>query len=185
MDTMVSQITSLTIVYSIVYSGTDQRKHWSSASLDFVRGIHRWPVNSPHKWPVTQKMFPFDYVIMIIILFTYSQFFSHYQLQLQEIYWDTVSLVVNIYIHIYIIHCVSVIEACKPQLLALSVIYRCSYMYCVYNDLYPLISSCTLFKKHLIYIVTLNSFPWSLSFSEGVLSKNIAEMNNVLMCQSI
>ena len=59
-----SQITHLTIVYSTVYSGADQRKHQSSASLAFVRGIHRGPVNSPHKWPVTQKMFPFDDVIM-------------------------------------------------------------------------------------------------------------------------
>ena len=41
-------------------SGADQRKHQSSASLAFVRGIHRWPVNSPHKWPVTRKMFPSD-----------------------------------------------------------------------------------------------------------------------------
>ena len=32
--------------------------------LFFVRGIHRGPVNSPHKWPVTRKMFPFDDVIM-------------------------------------------------------------------------------------------------------------------------
>ena len=40
------------------------RKHQSSASLAFVRGIHRGPVNSPHKWPVTRKMFPFDDVIM-------------------------------------------------------------------------------------------------------------------------
>ena len=65
MDTMASQITSLTIIYSTVYSGADQRKHQSSASLAFVRGIHRGPVNSPHKWPVTRKMFPFDDVIMI------------------------------------------------------------------------------------------------------------------------
>ena len=50
--------------YSIVQSGADQRKHQSSASLAFVRGIHRWQVNSPHKWPVTRKMFPFDDVIM-------------------------------------------------------------------------------------------------------------------------
>ena len=50
-----SQITSLTIVYSSVYSSADQRKHQSSASLAFVRGIHRGPVNSPHKWPVTRK----------------------------------------------------------------------------------------------------------------------------------
>ena len=48
MGTMASQITSLTIVYSIVYSGTDQRKHQSSASLAFVRGIHQGQVNSPH-----------------------------------------------------------------------------------------------------------------------------------------
>ena len=61
---MASQITSLAIVYTIVYSDADQRKHQSSASLAFVRGIHRGPVNSPHKWPVTRKMFPFDDVIM-------------------------------------------------------------------------------------------------------------------------
>ena len=65
MGAIASQITSLTIVYSTVYSDADQRKHQSSASLAFVRGIHRGPVNSPHKWPVTRKMFPFDDVIMI------------------------------------------------------------------------------------------------------------------------
>ena len=58
MGAMASQITSLTIVESTVYSGADQRKHQSSTSLAFVRGIHRWPVNSPHKGPVTRKMFP-------------------------------------------------------------------------------------------------------------------------------
>ena len=64
MGTITSQITRLTIVYSTVYSDADQRKYQSSASLAFVRGIHRGPVNSPHKWPVTRKMFPFDDVIM-------------------------------------------------------------------------------------------------------------------------
>ena len=64
MGAIASQITSLTIVYSTVYSDADQRKHQSSASLAFVRGIHRRPVNFPHKWPVTRKMFPFDDVIM-------------------------------------------------------------------------------------------------------------------------
>ena len=62
--TIESQITSLAIVFSTVYLDTDHRKHQSSASLAFVWGIHRGPVNSPHKWPVTQKMFPFDDVIM-------------------------------------------------------------------------------------------------------------------------
>ena len=65
MGAIASQITNLPIVYSIVYSDADQRKHQSSASLAFVRGLHRGPVNSPHKWPVTRKMFPFHDVIMI------------------------------------------------------------------------------------------------------------------------
>ena len=69
MGAMASQITSLTIVYSTVYLCADQRKHQSSASLMFVRGIHRWPVNSPHKGPVTRKMFPFDDVIMVMLCF--------------------------------------------------------------------------------------------------------------------
>ena len=69
MGAIVSQITSLTIVYSTVYSDADQSKHQSSASLAFVRGIHRSPVNSPHKWTVTRKMFPFDDVIMRHLIF--------------------------------------------------------------------------------------------------------------------
>ena len=64
MGTMASQITGLTIVFSIVFSSADQSKHQSSASLAFAWRLHRGPVNSPHKWPVTQKMFPFDDVIM-------------------------------------------------------------------------------------------------------------------------
>ena len=46
------------------HSGADRRKDQSSASLAFVRGIHRWPVNSPHKGPITRKKLPFDDVIM-------------------------------------------------------------------------------------------------------------------------
>ena len=64
MSTIASQFTSLAIVSSTVYSDADQRKHQSSASLAFARGLHRGPVNSPHKWPVTRKMLPFDDVIM-------------------------------------------------------------------------------------------------------------------------
>ena len=41
MTAMASQITSLTVVYSTVYSDADKRKHQSSASLVFVWGIHR------------------------------------------------------------------------------------------------------------------------------------------------
>ena len=69
MGEMAFQITRLTSVYSNVYSGADQRRHQSSASLAFVREIHRWPVNFPHKCPVTRKIFPFDDIIMFSEIF--------------------------------------------------------------------------------------------------------------------
>ena len=69
MGGIASQITSLTIFCSTVYSDTDKRKHQSSALLAFVRGIHRGPMNSPHKWPVRRKRFPFDDVILIWAFF--------------------------------------------------------------------------------------------------------------------
>ena len=58
--------------HCLLNSGADQRKHQNSASLAFVRGIDRWPVNSPHKWPVMQKIFPFVHSIM-----TLQFFFKH------------------------------------------------------------------------------------------------------------
>ena len=64
MSTLASQITCLTIVYSTVYSRVDQWKYLSPVSLDFVGGIHRRPVNSPHKGSVTRKMLPLYDVIM-------------------------------------------------------------------------------------------------------------------------
>ena len=64
MSAMAYQITGVSMVNSTVCSDADQRKHQSSASLPFVRVIHRWPVNSPHEGPVTREMFPFDDVIM-------------------------------------------------------------------------------------------------------------------------
>ena len=66
MSAMASQITGVPIVYSSVCSSADQRKYQNSTSLTFLRITLRWPVNSPHKGPVMQKMFPFDDVIMYI-----------------------------------------------------------------------------------------------------------------------
>ena len=63
---MASSITSVSIICSTGRWGAYQRKHQSSASLTFVRGIHQWSVNSPHKGPVTWKMFPYDHVIVIV-----------------------------------------------------------------------------------------------------------------------
>ena len=83
MSTMASQIARVSIVYSAVRSGVDRRKYQSSASLAFVRGIHRWPVNSPHIWPVTRKMFPFDDVIMLGFICGYQRHETSFQKSLQ------------------------------------------------------------------------------------------------------
>ena len=59
---MASQITSLTIVNSTVYSGADQIKHQSPASLAFVTG------EFPAQMASNGEMFPyypFDDVIML------------------------------------------------------------------------------------------------------------------------
>ena len=67
MSVMAALFTGLSVIYSIVFcSAVDQRKHQSSSLLAFVRGIHRWPVNSPHKGPVNRKMFPFDDFIILM-----------------------------------------------------------------------------------------------------------------------
>ena len=64
LSVIASQIIGVSIICPTVCSSADQRKHWSSASLAFDRGIHRWAVDSPHKRPVTWKMFPFHDVII-------------------------------------------------------------------------------------------------------------------------
>ena len=60
----------------------------SSASLAFVRGIHRWPVNSPHKWPVTRKMFPFDDVIMSLHWPYHSPWHNCHRLRRSPLWYD-------------------------------------------------------------------------------------------------
>ena len=65
MSMLESQTTCVSIVYSVVVSGDDQRKHQSSTSLASVCGIHQWPLNSLHKGTITWKMFAFDDVIML------------------------------------------------------------------------------------------------------------------------
>ena len=57
MNAIASQTTGVSNICSAVCSEADQRKHQSSASLAFLRGIHRWPEDSPHKGPITRKMF--------------------------------------------------------------------------------------------------------------------------------
>ena len=68
MTTMASQITSLTVVYSTVYSDADQRKHQKLCVIGLCVGNSPGPVNSPHKGPVMRKMFPFDDVIKAVYL---------------------------------------------------------------------------------------------------------------------
>ena len=73
MIAMASQITGVSIVCSTVCSGADLRKHQSFASLALVRGIHRRPVDFPHKGSVTRKIFLFDDVIMFMIMLKQSK----------------------------------------------------------------------------------------------------------------
>ena len=80
MSAMASQITEVSIVYSTVCSSADQRKHQSSSSLAFVRGSHWCPVNSPHKGPVTRKMF-YD-VIMEMTFAELNFFFKNVKIHL-------------------------------------------------------------------------------------------------------
>ena len=77
---MVSHITGVSIVWSIVCSGTDQGNHQSYASWAFVSGNHRWLVISPHKGPVKRKTFPLDDVIMIRIGFSHGLSSLQYQI---------------------------------------------------------------------------------------------------------
>ena len=72
MNTRASQITGTSIVSPAICSGADQRNHQSSASLAFVRVIHRPLSGSPHQGPVTRKIFPFDDVIMNSSLLTHE-----------------------------------------------------------------------------------------------------------------
>ena len=76
MSAMVPQVTGVSSVCPTVGSSAVKRKHQSSASLAFVRVIHRWPVNSPHNRPVTRKMFPFDDV-MNVRIFEEENFKEH------------------------------------------------------------------------------------------------------------
>ena len=91
MSTMASEITSFTMVYSTVYSGAGEREHQSSASLAFVRGLHWWPVNSPHKGPVTRKIFPFDDVIMWRICITGLEGIHSYLLAVSQLTHNVIS----------------------------------------------------------------------------------------------
>ena len=102
MGAMASQITSLLIVYSTLYSDADQRNHQSSASLVFVWGIHWSPVNSPHKWSVTRKMFPFDDLIMWCCQETawlYSNTAVEWSTQDKIRYHQNSSKIISAYLH--------------------------------------------------------------------------------------
>ena len=66
MSVMTFQIAGVYIVCLTVCLSAGQRKRQSSASLAPVRGIHRWPVDSPHEGAVTRKML--DDVIMYSVI---------------------------------------------------------------------------------------------------------------------
>ena len=121
MCAIASQITSISTVYSAVCSGTHQRNHQSSELLAFVSGDHWWLVESPHKGPVTRKMFQFDDVIIWYIMWlTYVcvMFTSYFRVNLLQtsitlynIFWLQISINVTIN-------------------------YKCTYAMIMYNQCY-------------------------------------------------
>ena len=81
----------------------DQRKLQSSASLDFVTGIHRWLVNSPHKGPVTRKMFPLDDVIMKYAFSRPANWSYPFPQGIVSIYWSQSTVkYTSLFMHLYI-----------------------------------------------------------------------------------
>ena len=149
MSTIASQITSLTIVYSTVYSGLDQRKHQSSASLAFVRGIHRWPVNSPHKGPVRRKKFPFDDIIM------YFVFMNSYETQMEKVSLHNARMT----------HTIVLLATVTPDVLARSVINRVLYnIKLLWNWLFMIhathqdmdVFTCLLSKQYISVLLSLS-----------------------------
>ena len=82
MNSMTYQIIGVSIVYSTVCSGVDQGKT-SSVPLAFVRGIQRWPADSPHKGSVTRNMLPFDDVITLEVW----NIFFQVSLAVNDIVW--------------------------------------------------------------------------------------------------
>ena len=172
MGTIASQITSLTISFSTGYSDADQRKHKSAASLAFVRGIHRAPMISPHKWPVTRKMFPFDDVIMSPVNVSTSLRRTDFikslilmQASFSEIYWTIQPLHDFQVILIEILYC----PACRTSLIATRfwVVVICPIIKCftVLEFSFILFDLClfiTIFNFILNYvpIVTFWIFPY-------------------------
>ena len=163
MGAMAYLITSLTIICSAVYSGADQRKHQSSASLAFVRGIHRWPVNSPHKGPVTRKIVPFDDVIMarsryILVDYSSTQWALHIPNNLVRLLWFRIGLIVP--------------STCRAIRIALS----------LWNELYQCSESkdaCVIKKiKHFV----VSSYLLASHFSSTQEPYSQPYLNNIYIC---
>ena len=143
-----------------VSSGTDQRKHQNSTSLAFVRGIHWWPVNSPHKGPVMRKMFPLDDVIMHTQIFrnlcciTSISAVNHdfdIEHRAWQVYWHKLLLVMGA----DIVNVISLLSgSCKLM---------CNIHITVYLHAYPLIYAYVILLK-LYPLLTIDM----LNLSEGI-----------------
>ena len=100
MNAIASQIICISVVCSTVCSGADEIKHQSSASVPFVRGIPQWPVDSPHKGPVTRKMFPIDDVVMVN-----AQFWLVTRHQLMVCWHFVITSYRSLYTHASVLFC--------------------------------------------------------------------------------
>ena len=150
MSAMVSQITGVSTVYSTVFSRADQRRHQSSVSLAFVKGIHRWPSNSPHNGPVTRKMFPFDDVIMKKVVYARNHFLKYRPF----VRWSFHAMLMIHILYIWLIY----IYRLKSNILhKFSKVISCKafVLFWIYNTIIymmVLLSACLIFGVIQLYI---------------------------------
>ena len=170
MGAIASQITSLTIVYSTVYSDADQRKHQISASLAFVQWFHRGPVNSPYKWPVTRKMSPFDDVIMIFVLDDRRHLLLHcYTITLQ------IGVIRKMVDHIFVLFMIVIVTITTTSL--------ANNIFVILDNVYFVLSKKTLlFLKRGVY-TSLNIIGL-IKYSRLLLIVSLHKLLCLLMCHS-
>ena len=155
MSVMAFEIASLTIVYSSIYSGTDERKHQSSASIPFVMGIHRRPVNSPYKGPITRKIFPFDDVIMTKHSFDPFLIRNHFSFTTRRqgpVVYD-VFLIASIYFEVLMTY--KYIESTVLRQDENTPVEVLSLLYCKYDIMFNLLIKCHYRNDFVFYFVLM------------------------------
>ena len=188
MGAMASRITSLTTVYSKVYSGAEERKYQSSASLAFVRGLHRGPVNSPYKGPVTRKIFhlmtsscsPMDVTKTLWFRAIRFRFITH------KLWTATECLITSLH---YKINTNSGLYECQPQHQQ-EALRECRFPLCliwrIWNNVLLKVPECPLFHAGLVMNMSWKSFPaFPVMLLTGIQTNLLARIKNIPIADGV